>query len=873
MKIGMEVGAVVCSTMVRGLYHIVGILFCAAISAGAQGSVFAPPSLISGEINSHEAIAEIFPCDSTVRMRQPTQFRVGEEVLMIQMKGARIIETDDSTYGTITDMNGAGCAEFLVIGAITNDRITFTSTWVHPYDPAGSIQLVSVPTLGDAVTTGTVTAKSWNGTVGGVVVLRVVGTLSLVNNIDVSGLGFRGGFPSFPVDVCTPDEWGSYFIFGGGGEKGDGIGTIGSNQALASRGPFANGGGGGNGGNAGGAGGSNAGNGGHGGDANTFCPVFKGQGGYPGQAVDSLLLKQRVFMGGGGGGGHQNNIQGTAGAPGGGIVIIKANSITSSGGQILARGNRVADTAAWNDPIYMQPGDGAGGGGAGGTVLLDVTAGSSAFTVDVQGGDGGYVGARYQPNGPGGGGGGGAVILTNPLPQLNAIVNGGKPGTHTSPETADSVRNSSWGATGGTDGRVVVGFAWKFPSRKAFTASGGGDICPGDSVTLTAMPGFMLYRWSNGRTEPTIRVGDAGIYSVTVTDSGGCRQTVGGMVVKLDPTLIDIPATLDFGSVDFKRSYRRVLTIRSLDDDTIVVTGVSNTTGFTVVDPTIFPATIAPFGNLDVEIEFVANEPREYFGTINVDVAEPCALARTVDLHAKVNPVRLHVFMPDTVAKMGEMNMSVPIYATLMPDTVSLPNSLMRIRVAVNSRMFAPTGVTRGRIVGDVIDMINDVRTVDIEIDSITIPALTSVLTRVVGSVLLSGEEKSVLDVIGVEWIRSEQTPILTMDDGSLTVDPVCFANGRMITILKFTPLAVWPNPASDILNVSTTLHAQGAYRITITDILGRTLASYSETVASVGQSRPLTLTFPVASWEQGTYSVQLVSPLGTEVASVVIRH
>ncbi len=869
----MKVGAVICSTMVRGWYHIVGILFCAAISVGAQDTILLPPARISGEINRHEAVAEIFPCDSTVRMRQATQFSVGDEVIMIQMKGARIIETDDSTYGTITDMNGAGCVEFLVVGAITNDRITFTSSWVHPYDPTGSIQLVSVPSYGDASTSGPITAKSWNGTVGGVVVLRTYGELTLFHDIDVSGLGFRGGFPSFPVDVCTPNEWGSYYIFGGGGEKGDGIATIASSQALASRGPYANGGGGGNGGNAGGAGGSNAGNGGHGGDANTFCPQFKDQGGYPGQAVDSLLLKQRVFLGGGGGGGHQNNIQGTAGASGGGIVIIKAYSIRSYGGRILARGNTVVDTAAWEDPTFMQPGDGAGGGGAGGTVLLDVAEGSNQITVDVQGGNGGYVGARYQPNGPGGGGGGGAVIVTKPLPLLNAIVSGGKPGIHISPETADSVRNSPWGATAGTDGRVVEGFAWKFASRKTFTASGGGDICPGDSVTLTAMPGFMLYRWSNGRTEPTIRVGDPGIYSVTVTDSGGCRQTVGGMVVRLDPTLIDVPPILDFGSVDFKRSYSRMLTIRSLDDDTIVVTGVSNAVGFTVADPSIFPVSIAPFGTLDVEIVFYAGEPREYFGSITVDVAKPCALTRTVDLHAQVNPVRIRIFMPDTVAKIGAANMSIPVYATLQPDTVELPNTLLRVSITLNSRMFAPTGVSRGRIVGDIIDMLNNTRTIDVEIDSITIPANTSILTYVVGTVLLTGEERSTLDVVDVEWIRSEQTPIVTIDDGSLAVDPVCFAEGRMIRLLTFTPLTVWPNPANDVVNVSTTLHAQGTYRITITDILGRTLASYSETVTTLGQSRPLSLTFPVSSWEQGTYSVQLVSPLGTEVVSVVVRH
>lgn len=869
----MEVGIIMRSSMHSPWHYIVVLLFCATFSGGTSPICTAAETPISGEINRHESVAQIIACDSTVRMRSPTQFRVGDEVLMIQMKGARIIEANDSTYGTITDMNGAGAAEFLTIGAITNDWITFTTTWVHPYDPDGTLQLVSVPRYSDAVSSGVITTKPFSGQVGGVVVLRVDGTLRLMNNIDVSGKGFRGGATSFPRDVCVPKMWAGVFFFGEGAEKGDGIATVAGNQVLTCRGPFATGGGGGNGGNAGGAGGSNGGSGGHGGNANNFCPDFLYQGGYPGQAVDSLLLKQRLYLGGGGGGGHQNNVQGTAGAAGGGIVIIKATSIIADGGAIIARGLAVRDTAAWKNNAAQQPGDGAGGGGAGGSVLLDVPTVSGALSVDVSGGNGGLVGARYQPNGPGGGGGGGAVILTNVIPTLNAILDGGVPGYHTSVETSDSVRNSPWGATAGQPGVVVMGFVWKTPSRITLSASGGGDICQGDSITLTASPGFMLYRWSSGETERTIRVGNPGIYSVTATDSSGCRQTVGGMLVTTDPTRLDIPTLIDFGSVDYKRRYRRMLTIQSRDDDPIVVTGVTNATGFTVVDPSIFPATVAPFGKLDIEIEFFADEPREYTETISVTISKPCVLQQNVELRAIVNPIRIRFHMPDTVARMGMANMSIPIYSTLLPDTVSLPDTRMRIVVSMNSKVFAPERVTRGVIVGDVVDLIRDLRMVTIEVDSLEIPALSSVVTRIVGTVLLSGSDRTVLDLMDIEWLRVDQTPILTIDDGSLTVDPVCFSQGRLIRIMGFSPLILGPNPARDDVTLSTMIHAAGDYTFTVVDIQGREVFTHVEHVTDSYASRPFTLLIPTATWEQGAYVATLRAPLETQSVPFVVHH
>ena len=59
-----------------------------------------------------------------------------------------------------------------------------------------------------------------------------------------------------------------------------------------------------------------------------------------------------------------------------------------------------------------------------------------------------------------------------------------------------------------------------------------GILCPGESVTLTTNSGFET-AWSNGATETSIEVSEAGTYSVTLTDDAGCSFTS-------DPVTIEV---------------------------------------------------------------------------------------------------------------------------------------------------------------------------------------------------------------------------------------------------------------------------------------------------------------------------------------------
>lgn len=228
---------------------------------------------LSGIINAYTLIERVSECDGLVQVEDASSFTVGMAVIVIQMQGATINQTNTSTFGNISDLGGAGLYERNQITAINGNEIKLKNTLLYNYNTNLGVQLVSIPSYDNANVTTTLAAQAWNGQTGGVLAIEVTGTLNITGIIDVGGRGFRGGRGSVNItDTC------SSVIFGGfingyfseldnwrGAQKGEGI-TNYPNRREAGRGHLANGGGGGNDHKTGGGGGSHHTTGGQGGE-------------------------------------------------------------------------------------------------------------------------------------------------------------------------------------------------------------------------------------------------------------------------------------------------------------------------------------------------------------------------------------------------------------------------------------------------------------------------------------------------------------------------------------------------------------------------------------------------------------------------------
>lgn len=462
--------------MIRAL--VIKIVLCAGLLFAA-GSCFSQS--VSGVINSYYKVTGVNVVPNTVTVASASGLSPGMKILIIQMKGASINQTNSSSFGNINSIGNAGNYEFNFICGIAGNNVLLQYELTRSYDPAGLVQLIPVPRYGSVTIADTVRSSPWNAATGtgGVVVLEASDTVYLNSSIDVSGQGFAGGasmsYPTPTYDCIWSTDVINYFLsvppspslYYTGGWKGEGIAQYMTNGEYG-RGKQANGGGGGNNHNAGGAGGANYGAGGNGGRRSNES-FFSCHGTNPGVGGLSLspfgysVANNRIFLGGGGGSGHMNNNKGTPGANGGGIVIINANIIAGTGVKLMANGN-VPYKSNTYDPTAAE-GDGAGGGGAGGSIILNSNQIIGSVIAEAMGGRGSNSG-HLPPaplsdcTGPGGGGGGGVIwIRPGTVPgSLTSNSSGGINGVVSMSSAVAACRGSANGASAGSTGATLTGF-------------------------------------------------------------------------------------------------------------------------------------------------------------------------------------------------------------------------------------------------------------------------------------------------------------------------------------------------------------------------------------------------------------------------------
>ncbi|MGA8035809.1 MAG: C25 family cysteine peptidase [Candidatus Acidiferrales bacterium] len=483
----------------------------------------------------------------------------GDLLLVIQMQAATINTANTGSYGDgvsgdpaygSTALNGVGDYEFVTAASTlkTNAGGTLTITGagvggglLYSYfnnvatstQGAQTYQVVRVPQYTSATLNSNLEALAWSGAVGGILAIDVQNQLTLGGTVALDSDGFRGGggrILTGDTGLASTDYW-SLSTKNANGTKGEGIaGTPayiapltfttsttatatgqtyveGIPAGASARGAPGNAGGGSTDGNpssnnqnSGGGAGGNGGLGGNGGFAWQSAGLGGGFGGYLFPATTSSLV-----MGGAGGAGTTNdgswynpatNTGGadcgttctgiySSGAPGGGIAIFRAGYVTGTG-TITSNGGTALDPEN----------DGAGGAGAGGSIVLFSNSGGlSGLTVAANGGNGGNTWETEAPgafpgnrHGPGGGGGGGVIFLSSA--PLSASVSGGVNGYSTT-------ANDSYGATPGTSGFVSQNYtitqvpgvqSGAYCSSADLSVSNVGTpnpVSPGGTITYT----------------------------------------------------------------------------------------------------------------------------------------------------------------------------------------------------------------------------------------------------------------------------------------------------------------------------------------------------------------------------------------------------
>lgn len=408
---------------------------------------------ISGIINKYGRVSALGADNVTVPDEfQFGQFAAGDTIMLIQMKGVRILVQESGSFGTFEYNYGLpGQHEFLIVESVNDasNTIKFRTNIIHTlFSPLADMQIVKVPSYNFAQVTAPLTCQPWDSITktGGVLAAIVGRTLSLQADIDVTGKGFRGGSPALGMGICAETPKMYKFAYAAttdsAGFKGEGPVSRGWLSAsnfpsvypgfAKGKGPNFTGGGGGDGRFSGGGGGGNYGSGGLGGKEEQSCN-FEYNGGLGGLQVKFTFLAntlKSILLGGGGGAStYLSGSTATPGGNGGGIVILVTDTLMGNGKRILAEGAQPSGNASGDA--------GAGGGGGGGSIALylqsySMNLATSGITLSANGGKGGNTLALLF--GEGGGGGGGLVTTNNIALPSNGLktIAGGQGGTRLS---------------------------------------------------------------------------------------------------------------------------------------------------------------------------------------------------------------------------------------------------------------------------------------------------------------------------------------------------------------------------------------------------------------------------------------------------------
>ncbi|MEY4937664.1 MAG: hypothetical protein RIS64_4023 [Bacteroidota bacterium] len=458
---------------------------------------------LSGTINSYAKVTGIDTCQQTLTVNGTTGFTANLKILLIQMNGALMDESNTSNFGNLNSLRNTGKYEINLIDSIRGSTIYLKYKLLTDYDVNAAVQMVSFPTYTTATVQSTLTATPWNGQTGGIIAFETT-TLNLNANIDASAVGFQGGLgQGFNVDCAcqsptclnAANEYYYNSTDFKGAFKGEGITAILTGKESG-RGRQNNGGGGGNDHRTGGGGGSGVGNGGNGG-INDEPLTLRCKGNYAGLGGVGLAIannNNRLFGGGGGGAGHTKEVNPAPttcrGGNGGGIILIKATTLNGNSKSIKANGG---------DGLI---GAGGGGGGGGGTLLLEGRI-VGILTLESKGGNGGNGenGGTNRCFGNGGGGGGGKILLKTTNATPTSTTSGGTVGQSVN----SSVACNTGGAAGGVGQVVTLAATDNIASASvtvnrvlAFNAQPSSiSSCPTRNVTMsvTAVGVGVTYQW------------------------------------------------------------------------------------------------------------------------------------------------------------------------------------------------------------------------------------------------------------------------------------------------------------------------------------------------------------------------------------------
>lgn len=362
-------------------------------------------------------------------------------------------------------------------------------------------------------------------------------------------------------------------------------------------------------------------------------------------------------------------------------------------------------------------------------------------------------------------------------------------------------------------------------------------FCEGDSTKLSCDGDFASYKWSNNETTKEIWVKEEGKYSVTVIDSNGCSTSaeieVSKIVVRLGGLGLGFR---DWGIIKIDSTADTTINIVNINEESITISArLLNGDGFSLDTQPQSPANMDKNSIFSIKVIFTPKDEKEYNDSLIIEISSPCFKRYAIYLHGSgfkdiVAPIPVTVWFPDTVGKVGDKNFRIPLYS-VGRNKIPCYNIPYTATIRWNVTLFLADSITNGKITAN--DLINKEQILKIEGDNFTLSQDTTIITQIIGSVLLGDTliTPLLIDSIDIKYpnLQIEKKP------GSLKIEGVCQPIFSRIKTMVPPDIQVFPNPSGSTITITAKLGNSSDLNISISNSIGGKKMEYNEK-AGAGQ-------------------------------------
>jgi archaellum component FlaG (FlaF/FlaG flagellin family) len=417
-------------------------------------------------------------------------------------------------------------------------------------------------------------------------------------------------------------------------------------------------------------------------------------------------------------------------------------------------------------------------------------------------------------------------------------------------------------------------------------------VCEGDSLVLSIHSNtnltYSTVWWSGPNSfssqlfNPVLKnisANQSGYYTLTLVNDKD--TTVTGVVIEVIQKPIVTAKGINFPNLTVGTTQKDSLFVKNSGKSPVEITSkiAFSSADIRIISPSSFPITIPPNDSVKVIIEFAPKSLIYYRDSLVITAENLCFASKIsysitgkgVDSivnnpnNNKPKDTVVCVFsMPDTTAKIGDQNYSIPIYArhTGKSGAVKLKN--LQFQVTIDGDVYLPRVASSFDIENR--QWNNNEQTLTLHLDKTTLTPENQKIGSIRGSILLSSKDTIPVIFSNTSLVSDSNVVIIFANNGKIItnlMNEVCGKGLRLVSYYKPIQCTVYPNPVSDEITIDYYLPFDTRMNVTLYSSTGEKVASLMDSPHKEGEYS-CTIALSDRNLVSGVYFMKIV--VGTQI-------